>query len=203
MILPLPVALNVREPLRFINLENCPSFFERLWRAFHPPGQVRGDDLLGGNDMIDVEQVGDYVASFVPSVADFSRIAPVFRLSDQTWEQIPVYKDFGFAVFQLKPGKQKPHPMAFEFARRDENRLFFPTIHIHDGKVHANANFDHRLYCQRLQYEQLDDWSESPTPAENIFSRSEMTQAGGLLEGTHHVYARRLIGALPNQDIIV
>lgn len=40
------------------------------------------------------------------------------------------------------------HPMAFEFPRRDVSRLFFPTLHIHDGAIHPQARFDHALYGQ-------------------------------------------------------
>ncbi len=32
--------------------------------------------------------------------------------------------------------------MAFEFPHRDPTRLFFPTVHVHDGRVHARAEFD-------------------------------------------------------------
>ena len=106
-------------------------------------------------------EVGSFVASFVPTVKDFSRLDEQFRLPDGTWDKLPAYKDYGFAVFKLKKGEQKVHPMAFEFPRADKTRLFFPTVHIHDGKVHDQAGFDHVLYCQGVDTRMR--WRESPS----------------------------------------
>jgi hypothetical protein len=82
------------------------------------------------------------------------------------------YRDHGFAVFKLKPGEAKIHPMAFSFPRRDTKTLFFPTVHIHDGKVHPKAGFDHGLYCQPLEHEplQLRDWRESTGHAKSFMN---------------------------------
>ncbi len=89
-----------------------------------------------------------YVASFVPSVADFVRLDPRFRLPEVLFDAVPHYADYGFAVFQLAPGKVTVHPMALRFPTRDPDRLFFPTVHVHDGRFHAKAKFDHALYFQ-------------------------------------------------------
>lgn len=62
--------------------------------------------------------------------------------------QLPLYSDYGFAVFQLPRHNAREHAMAFEFPRREKEQLFFPTVHIHDGKVGQAAHFDHALYCQ-------------------------------------------------------
>jgi hypothetical protein len=35
-------------------------------------------------------------------------------------------------------------------------------VHIHDGDVHQEAEFDHVLYCQRMGQENLSHWEESP-----------------------------------------
>ena len=79
----------------------------------------------------------------MPTVKDFARLDERFKLPPSTWDDLPGYKDYGFAVFKLKKGEQKVHPMAFEFPRGDTRKLFFPTVHIHDGKVHQTAGFDH------------------------------------------------------------
>lgn len=34
------------------------------------------------------------------------------------------------------------------FRGRDSRQLFFPTVHVHDGLVHHEADFDHELYFQ-------------------------------------------------------
>ena len=95
------------------------------------------------------------------------------------------YGDYGFAVFQLRglgrkrgwldrllgrapqPTSLDFHPMAFEFPRRDPTSLFFPTVHVHDGRVEPTAGFDHTLYCQAdpgLE-DALAGWTRSDGPA--------------------------------------
>jgi hypothetical protein len=95
-----------------------------------------------------VVSVGAYDASFVPTIADFSRLDARFRLPEGVWAKLPGYADFGFAVFKLKPGNAQVHPMAFSFPTALADTVFFPTLHIHDGEVHAKERFDHTLYLQ-------------------------------------------------------
>ncbi len=38
---------------------------------------------------LSVQQVGDYIASFVPTMADFSRLDPQFLIPKETWDKIP------------------------------------------------------------------------------------------------------------------
>ena len=153
MILPIPVRQDAKEDsLRFINLEEYGGFFESLDSGFPVIGNFSigcgGFARNDSKDNIRVQEVGSYVASFVPSLDDFDRLDERFVLPREIWNQIPNYKDFGFAVFQLKDGNREPHPMAFEFETRNEKELFFPTVHIHDGEVHEQERFDHVLYMQ-------------------------------------------------------
>src|SRR5437899_1303322 len=60
-----------------------------------------------------VRTVGNFSASFVPTVKDFGRLDERFRLPEGTWEALPDYKDFGFAVFKLDQNVRQVHPMAF------------------------------------------------------------------------------------------
>jgi hypothetical protein len=89
--------------------------------------------------------------------------------------------------------------MAFEFPRKDAKRLFFPTVHIHDGKVHERAEFDHALFCQRSLFDEavLFKWEESPQPA-GMFVKIDKAQ--GLLDKDDHVYLQKLKGLLKNED---
>jgi hypothetical protein len=105
------------------------------------PSDARFDRVLKVSD------VGNYVASFVPTLSDFSRLDPRFNLPANVWSQIPQYANYGFAVFQLAAGSLRPHPMAFEFDT-DNQSIFFPTMHIHDGEIHETEAFDHILYLQ-------------------------------------------------------
>lgn len=203
MILPLPVpAKALEDDVRFINLEKYPGFFEDLDRGFPrpraagppPPAQVPDKSPLK------VVEVGQFEASFVPTVADFDRLDARFRLPSDTWlQQLPAYRDYGFAVFKLKAGHRHVHPMAFDFPRRNPARLFFPTVHIHDGVVHETAAFDHLLYLQRAAADKPLEpgWVESPRPV-SMFMK--VADAQGLLLPDAHVHRRLLLGKLKNVD---
>lgn len=157
MILPLPVAQSAGtvadDALHFIDLHEYPELFTDLDYCWNPPltaalGPSRGGFAPQRRQLV-VHNVGSFEASFVPTLGDFDRLDPRFRLSDAVWAQLPQYRDHSFAVFKLKAAElQKPHPMAFRFPTRDPERLFFPTVHVHDGRVHKKARFDHTLYYQ-------------------------------------------------------
>jgi hypothetical protein len=150
-----------------------------------------------------VVQVGNFESSFVPAVKDFARLDERFRLPTETWNKLPQYGAYGFAVFKLKPGLTTLHPMAFSFPREDPNALFFPTVHIHDGKVHSRANFDHTLYCQPHGDHHLalgGGWEESQGHASR-FMRVNKTK--GVVEDHQHCYKRELHGEMPNRDTLV
>jgi hypothetical protein len=149
-----------------------------------------------------VVRVGSFEASFVPSIKDFSRLDDRFRLPTDIWEKLPGYRSWGFAVFKLKSGAAKIHPMAFSFPRRDLKFLFFPTVHIHDGQVHPKAGFDHELYCQPRDDEglKLDHWLESFRNSDDFMN---VTKTKGIVQADQHCYRRVLRGLLPNRDTFV
>jgi len=153
MILPIPVKESAsEESVRFVDLKEYPHFFQDLDRGFPYTPPIFQIGCSGGPaweaaGQLDVHEVGNYVASFVPTIADFERLDPRFTLSPETWSHLPHYQKFGFAVFQLASGDLEPHPMAFEFETESDS-IFFPTLHIHDGEVHDQEEFDHQLYAQ-------------------------------------------------------
>ncbi len=167
MVLPLPVALPATDDktLEFISLEDYEHFFDDLNDGFplappppsHSFGTVDSAEPVPEQDL-EVHEVGAFVASFVPSVADFDRLDERFRIPKSSWDKIPQYGDYGFAVFQLKDLEGKPHPMAFKFRSRldkgDERAVFFPTVHIHDGEIHAREDFDHTLFLQAPEFDE-------------------------------------------------
>ncbi len=175
MVLPIPVPPGTaEEAVQFLNLENCPHFFSNLQSGF------RDDDADVGGMLSAVEteaptlvvhDVGSYEASFVPSPEDFGRLDERFRLPAQLWPELGRYRDWGFAVFKLKPTAGAwVHPMAFEFPRRDMERLFFPTLHVHRGCLDSSAVFDHALYCQvePAMNWHLQEWDDSNGPASSF-----------------------------------
>jgi hypothetical protein len=200
MILPLPVPKGTPDgAVRFINLEGYPNFFDDLEKGFAPPPSRRV--RLLSEDTLPVEGVGSFEASFVPSVKDFARLDARFRMPAGVWDQLPQYQTFGFAVFKLKRGAHTVHPMAFEFPRADASKLFFPTVHVHDGTVRPEARFDHALYCQDEGHlSGADGWRESRQPAGRF---SNIERAKGLLDKDGHCYFKRLSGKLKNQDTVV
>jgi hypothetical protein len=107
MILPLPVLPNAPEDsVRFVNLENYPHFFNDLERGFPQPPPAGPasllDVVLSAGPPLRVHDVGRFEASFVPNIPDFQRLDPRFRLPETAWKQLPLYEDWGFAVFKLK-----------------------------------------------------------------------------------------------------
>jgi hypothetical protein len=207
MILPVPTPkASAEDAVTFISLKKYETFFADLRKGFPPPRSLakgakedRGDAKPGG---LAVVEVGDFVASFVPGLKDFARLDERFRLPGGVWDRLPQYKEFGFAVFKLKKpekGASKVHPMAFEFPRADPKKLFFPTVHIHDGKVAAKATFDHSLFCQGTG-DGLMHWEESPRLADSFVNVKE---AAGLVDGAAHVHRKLMKGTFDNKDVLV
>jgi hypothetical protein len=206
MILPIPTPKAPKEDaVEFVNLEKYPEFFDDMRAGFPMPASLGGSRSKDAPrpepaaPKLKVVEVGSFVASFVPTVKDFSRLDEQFRLPAGTWDRLPQYKDYGFAVFKLKKGEHKIHPMAFTFPRADPRRLFFPTVHIHDGKVHDRAHFDHALYCQGA--DTATRWEESPRPAE--FFLTKLDKAKDVVDPKGHVYRKQMVGTYKNEDVWV
>lgn len=198
MILPLPIDRSKGDKaLRFIDLSAYPEFFSALESPFTTPMSM-GMATMSAKRALPVEKVGAFDASYVPTIADFQRLDPRFRLPQTVWEKLPQYNDWGFAVFQLRKGELRYHPMAFAFERANRAHLFFPTTHIHDGQVRAKAKFDHTFFCQpgekRLM---LSGWTESPGPASRFV---DIKKSAGLVDPSAHLYNRSMRGIFPNRD---
>jgi len=210
MILPIPTPYNSPEKsVKFISLKGYADFFKDMEEGFPTrareleKGRLRGGGMGGGGflNTLEVQQVGNFEASFVPTIADFNRLDERFQLPSGTWEKLPAYRDYGFAVFKLKKETKLLHPIAFDFPSRHLHDLFFPTVHIHDGEVHEKAKFDHILYCQRDPVAPpLLDWRESPEVAYKFIKRQ---RAGGIIHSIQHVYRKEMKGMLKNEDVLV
>lgn len=205
MILPLPVPKGTAaNAIAWVDLSGYDDFFDVLYREFAPvtKGGSRGM-AKSQSAPLEVVSVGSFEASFVPTIADFSRLDARFRMPPGVWDKLPAYQDYGFAVFKLKAGESKVHPMAFTFPRAG-GQLFFPTVHVHDGAVHPTAHFDHALYLQTSnrdrQNAMLDKWRESGRPGGQIV---DAAKAKGLVDAAEHVFYRELRGELKNADTTV
>ncbi len=209
MVLPLPVQTGTDEnDVNFIDLSGYPEFFVDLNKGFPVPASggwhfgCAATRSVPAATPLKVVRVGNFEASFVPTMKDFARLDERFRISEAAWEKLPRYADYGFAVFKLKSGEAKIHPMALSFPRRNPKSLFFPTVHIHDGEVHARAEFDHTLYCQpgELERPTIHEWRESPANAGRFMKADKAT---GLILADQHCYQKQLRGMLPNRDTLV
>ena len=217
MILPLPVSQpDTDDAVRFIDLKNYGSFFKDLAKGF--PYQKKfsiacsegPSASLAYKDALRVFEVGNYIASFVPTISDFDRLDPKFRLPDDIWASIPGYQNFGFAVFQLAAGSLEPHPMALEFQTQNENEIFFPTIHIHDGEIHQSEEFDHALYLQHAgldskvgNYKNSDVEDRATRLVRSKHQTSNFAtieKSEGLLDGNLLLHKKIMQGKLPNTD---
>jgi hypothetical protein len=193
MMLPLPVLASAGEgAVTFVSFERHPDFFAQMRELFDPPPSRKsaGAPLAQSLPKLKVHDVGSFEASFVPTMSDFVRLDERFRLPENVWRGVGDYADWGFAVFRLKAGKHKQiHPMALRFQTRDDKRLFFPTVHVHDGKVHAKARFDHTLFYQ----------TREASDGMRAFMRPSQDYEGLVAKG-EHVYRSELRGSLPNRD---
>lgn len=216
MILPLPVRHPVSDAsLRFIDLQDYAGFFEDLSKGF--PYRRSSFDVScaarpDGLSTLPVYEVGNFIASFVPSQSEFSRLDGQFVLPTSTWSKLPQYADYGFAVFQLADGTHTPHQMAFEFDCRDSS-IYFPTLHIHDGDVPEYETFDHHLYLQHAgfdsrayeyqNYDVIDAATRLIRSSDVAATFCDVARAKQVVEGRLLVHYLPIDGPRPNQDTVV
>ncbi|MFO0761477.1 MAG: hypothetical protein U0359_33670 [Byssovorax sp.] len=212
MVLPIPAARAAEDALRFIDLSGYPTFFTDLETLF--PDDVIGLAKSRGGFMqsrsrprLVVHAVGDFEASYVPSLGDFDRLDPRFRIPQAVWDARPDYGAFGFAVFKLKKGKKKSiHPMAFSFETGEPRSIFFPTLHVHDGVLHEEAHFDHKLYYQaegaaEPVLEGRPEAARWVEPSSGTATQAvDVARTRGLVDGAARVMRWGLHGMLPNRD---
>lgn len=149
----LPVWTLPGHAIEFVDLSKHRDFFKTLARITDPTPfglRSRGGSRSLSSE-IPLERVGDYVASWVPSVDRLQDLNQALTIAPGAIETIARrYALFGFAVFKLAPALrgEEPHPMAFTYNHRSDE-LFFPCVHLHDGEgISKTETFDHVLYAQ-------------------------------------------------------
>lgn len=214
MVLPLPVAHGAGESaLSFVDLSGYRTIFDDLSQMVMPDAMPlsRGgpNRSAAPRRQLVVHTVGAFDASFVPGIDDFDRLDPRFRLPDEVWSAHREYRErkFGFAVFKLrKSSKAAVQPMALRFPTSEPGSIFFPTLHVHDGRLHPRASFDHWLYHQlpaslpsrRVRPDAIGEIEyRSFGPASNGI---KLDRAMGLVAPDERVFAWALRGELANTD---
>jgi len=230
MVLPLPVVPGSGdEAVRFVDLSGYPKFFEDVERAFPARERTASFGLQAARAnapaKLVVHAVGDFVASYVPSPADFTRLDERFRMPPNVFASHAELADYGFAVFQLAPHALTPappkrwfefwrsspggdaaapeqgvHPMALVFPSRRPRALYFPTLHVHDGaKVPARATYDHALFCQSSDPVLTKTMAWRATD-DRLGAFVDAKRAHGLVDEAQLAYRSSIIGEVANRD---
>lgn len=204
MVLPIPIADSTSaDQVEFVDLSGFSTFFDDIESLF-PQWMSASVDALSSRslDLIEVQEVGVYEASFVPTPGDFRRLDPRFSLNDTFFEQAPEYSDYGFVVFKLKPGESRVHPMAFWFSKINDNQLFFPTKHMHDGIVHSSDDFSHTLYGQCDAYSGVDSTLETINPENHLDMLNSIARNSlGLVSLGQMICKKTMYGKNDNKDV--
>lgn len=212
MILPVPILQGQGEDaLKFVNLQGYPDFFKDMEKLYPVPKTLGVVGVAGGfrsRNPLKAHDVGDFIASYAPNRASMLRLDAQFRLAHNIWNSLPDYSNFGFAVFQIKPGQEskKIHPMAYTYPAENPEELFFPTVHVHDGSnVEAQSSFDHKLYTQaspnfQFVHSTPASWEASKPYPESVV---DMEKAQGLLRPAAQVIRRKIYGTYPNADYVL
>ena len=106
----------------------------------------------------------------------------------------------------LPPRSREIHPMAFRFPRRDPGRLYFPTMHVHDGAWHPEADFDHLIYAQRRDaVGSIEPSAAGPAWRVSRYGPEPdpKTAAAQLLRAHQPVDRLELRGRFPNADTVL
>jgi len=197
MVIPLPVARDAQFALTFIDLKREAQLFEDIEHLFEfPMHNELGLDAMHASPLF-VHRVGSFIASYVPTMHDFARVDSRFRIPSSVLEALPHYRQYGFVVFQLAGGRQAPHPMAMMFPTQTPEFLYFPTVHVHDGAFHNEAEFDHMLYYQHPSVRTAKDVDNDEWYVSRRLPRKDY---GGLIDTSRVILRDQLLGRLTNLD---
>lgn len=158
VVVPVPCT---RKPT-LIDMSMTPNFFDNMASACAPPPRGRGTARSKSlKRTLDVERVGSYECSFVPTSADMENIDALYRAPTTVMEE---YKEgYCFLVFKLSKGRQH-HPFAFSFISP------LDYVHVPMRRTHEGL-FDHVVYIQSLEPPTL-------TIGEDVFQATRETDNG-------------------------
>ena len=145
MILPVPVGTAGAKSIKLVDLSAVPTFFEPFVAAFKE--QSRGFGMSKGiSRSLEVQRVGNYDVSVVPTVDDVKRLnRNVFEVSPDTEAVLRTEYPVGFAflVAQLRESGNF-HPLAY-LSPVVGGKMFVPTRHAH-GPEKGLPKWDHLIF---------------------------------------------------------
>ena len=86
-----------------------------------------------------MHDVGEFEASFVANIGDFSRLDRRFRIALEVWAELPTYADYGFAVFKLKGFHSRPKKKGIINWIANRFTPFSPASRAKETKFHPTA----------------------------------------------------------------
>lgn len=200
MILPLPVPTGTRESeVHFLAMDHWPQLFEHFNQLFPSLSMSLKFSLFApfmkraeGAYLRRVE-VGDYEASFVPTLAHFDQLDPWYCLPPETWNQLPRYADYGFAVLQT----QTRHPLRPSHGLRISTPRYGPTLLSHRAHPRRPGAFRSRLQTDlRPPGWKTGFWHPYDHPSICALEPHERP----FLDLMRSLHRTRLTGVLPNED---
>lgn len=140
------------EDVELVDLSDHPKIFKKLHEIFHPPEAVmRGGPRLsfGGGDTkpyIQVQEVGSYKVSVVPSFEDLDRVDPeLLTVTKKAKDALAEYAgEFCFLVAVLQD-RGRIHPLAY-IHPVNKHGVFVPTKHEHGDDDGGFPEWDHSVY---------------------------------------------------------
>ncbi|MCC6750577.1 MAG: hypothetical protein IT371_23145 [Deltaproteobacteria bacterium] len=215
LLVPLPTpAGTAADAVRFLDLQSYPTFFDELGLGFTalpraasaaPPRALRGTPRA--------HAIAPLELSVAPDLASLARLDARFAPSPRLLARLAEYADFAFAVLRLtswggllahfrRPQARLVLPVALHFPRRWSDRLYFPTLAVHDGDDASEPELDHLCYCQPDERTEphLARWERSAHAASSFVDPG---RAQGLVDGRAPCHRLTLRGPRGNQDLVV
>ncbi len=147
MILPVPAS---SETIKLVDLSRQADFFEVLNENFALKTRGGGFRSSFGGDFlgyIEVQTLGSYDVSVVPTIKDLDRVNPeLLTISQRVKETLTrLYREGFCFVVAVLTTSGKYHPLAYSYASTKDVQ-FAPTVHEHGDDHGENPTWDHQIF---------------------------------------------------------
>ena len=201
LIVPVPIAPGAAESeVRLLSTDGSQSLFESLASGFSPATgrpHRRDADEEAAPRTVRYAAAQAMRAVYVPSIADFDRVAAHLRLPEAALASRPEYASYGFYVFELPAGQNvRIVPMGFDFPTRHPEAVYFPTWY---GDPTWMPDEGHRDITVYTQFGERLGWEETRETATRFVNASATR---GLIAPDRPVQRKILFGDGNNEDLL-